>query len=313
VMDTATLLSILRERDVQLSVEEGRLKCNAPAGALDAELRTTLASRRDDVIAFLRKMEGLATRPRAIVPIKPEGRRPPIFAVSGHGGDVFCLLGLARHLDAEQPMFGVQPPGLDGSEPLRTLEALACYEVEQIRRFRGRGPYLIAGHCAGGALAFEVAQQLIAAGQQVTLLALIGSPFPTMFQHKIQVWLRLRHYARALASGAELISRLQRRLETPDSLSGVSPAVLAARRRVESATVAAVRCYKPKPYPGRIDLFVTSDDWHQAQRWRAFGRAVHEHRVGDIEINDLLLGPRVTVLAASLQDVLRISSAACNN
>jgi hypothetical protein len=69
-----------------------------------------------------------------------------------------------------------------------------------------------------------------------------------------------------------------------------------------------VRRYKPRPYPGQIDLFITSDKWHQTHRWRAFGTAVREHRVGDFEIDDLLLGPDVTVLAASLQDTLRMPS-----
>jgi len=307
VMDTATLFSILRERDVKLWVEEDRLKCSAPVGALDAELRTTLASQKEDILAFLRRAEG-KNGSTAIVPIKPGGSKRPIFAVSGHGGDVFYLLGLARHLDAEQPMLGVQPPGLDGSEPLRTVEALARYEIEQIRRYQARGPYLIAGHCAGGTIAFEVAQQLTAAGQQVALLALIGSAFPTMFRRRTFAWLRLRRYARALTSVSGFMNKLNRRLHTPDALAGVNPAVLAARRRVENATVAAVRRYKPRPYPGQIDLFITSDKWHQTHRWRAFGSAVREHRVGDFEIDDLLLGPDVAVLAASLQNTLRMQS-----
>jgi thioesterase domain-containing protein len=308
-MDTATLFSVLRERDVKLWIEEDRLKCSAPVGALDAGLRATLASQKEDILSFLRRAEG-KNGPVAIVPIKPGGRKRPIFAVSGHGGDVFYLLGLARHLDAEQPMLGVQPPGLDGSEPLETVEELARYEIEQIRRYQSQGPYLIAGHCAGGTIAFEVAQQLTAAGQQVALLALIGSAFPTMFRQRTFAWLRLRRYARALTSFSGFMSKLQRRLHTRNALVGVSPAVLAARQRVEAATVAAVRSYKPRPYPGHIDLFITSDKWHQPQLWRPYGTAVREHPVGDYEIDDLLLGPDVTVLAALVQNALRIPSIA---
>ncbi len=307
-MDTATLFSLLRDRDVKLWIEEGRLKCSAPVGALDAELRTTLASQKEDILSFLRRAEGKNGR-AAIVPIKPRGRKRPIFAVSGHGGDVFYLLGLARHLEAEQPMLGVQPPGLDGSEPLKTVQELARYEIEQIRLYQPQGPYLIAGHCAGGTIAFEVAQQLTAAGQQVALLALIGSAFPTMFRERTLAWLRLRRYARALTSFSGFMSKLQRRLHTR-ALVGGSSAELAARRRVESATVAAVRSYQPRPYPGRIDLFITADKWHQPQLWRPYGQAVREHRVGDYEIDDLLLGPDVRVLAALVQDALRIPSIA---
>ncbi|HEV7447805.1 MAG TPA: thioesterase domain-containing protein, partial [Steroidobacteraceae bacterium] len=187
-MDAAALLSTLRARDVRLWIENAQLKCSAPVGALDAGLREALASRKQEIMAFLRQAEVLKSGPASIVPIKAEGCRPPIFAVSGHGADVFCLLPLARHLHVEQPVIGVQPPGLDGTEPLRSVEALARYEIEQIRRYRPHGPYLIAGHCAGGTLAFEVVQQLVAAGQAVALLALIGSPFPTMFGRASLMW-----------------------------------------------------------------------------------------------------------------------------
>jgi thioesterase domain-containing protein len=310
MMDTATLLSTLRERDVRLWIEEDGLKCSAPVGALDAEIRAMLANRKEEILTFLRRAEALKSLPAAIVPIKPGGRRPPVFAVSGHGGDVFYLLALARQLDAEQPLLGVQPPGLDGSEPLHSVEALARYEVEQIRRCRPNGPYLIAGHCAGGTIAFEVAQQLTAAGQQVGLLALIGSPFPTMFRHAPQILLRLGRHAKSLTFGSlaerqrYIMARLQKPAQPPEALAGVSPAVQAARRRVESATLAAVRAYRPQRYPGEIDLFVSADKWHRSHQWRSVAGTVREHSLGDFEIDDLLLGPNVGVLATALQDRL---------
>jgi thioesterase domain-containing protein len=307
VIDIAALLSTLRQRDVRLWIEEGRLKCNAPAGTIDAEMRATLTSRKDEVLAYLRQAETLKRLPPAIVPIKLEGSRPPIFAVSGHGGDVFCLRALARHLAAEQPFLGVQPPGLDGTRPMKSVEALARYEIDQIRSYRPNGPYLIAGHCSGGTIAFEVAQQLTSSGQQVALLALIGSPFPASFCHVPRTWWRLRQHATALAFGSlaerkrYVMRRLRQRLRRYDS---VSPVVLAARRRVDRATLAAVRSYSPQYYAGRIDLFVTGDKWHRSHQWRAVAGSIREHSFADFEINDLLLGPHVEVLAAALRDSL---------
>lgn len=300
-MDAAALLSTLRAREVRLWIEDAQLKCSAPVGALDAGLRQALASRKQEIMAFLRQAEALKSGPASIVPIKPEGCRPPIFVVSGHGGDVFCFLPLARHLHVEQPVIGVQPPGLDGStEPLTSVEALARYEIEQIRRYRPHGPYLIAGHCAGGTLAFEVAQQLVAAGQEVALLALIGSPFPSMFGRASLLWVRLSGYAKALTPSG-FTRKLRLRLERQKAEAIVGAAALTARQRVESATVAAVRSYTPRPYPGRLDLFVTADAWHRSNRWRAFAGSLCEHRLEDFEVNDLLLGPNVSILAASLQ------------
>src|SRR5260221_4002009 len=111
---------------------------------------------------------------------------------------------------------------------------MANYEMEQIRRYQPRGPYLIVGHCAGGTIAFEVAHQLTAAGQQLALLALIGSPFPTMFRHIEWLLFGLRHHARALAFGslaarkAHIMRELQGRLRSSrQAQAGPSPAVQA--------------------------------------------------------------------------------------
>lgn len=303
MMDAAALLSTLRARNVRLWIEDTQLKCSAPAGALDAGLREALASRKQEIILFLRQAEALKSGPVSIVPIKPGGKRPPIFAVSGHGADAFCLLPMARQLHPDQPVVGVQPPGLDGTEPLSSIEALANYQVTQIRRYRPGGPYLIAGHCAGGTLAFEVAQQLVASGEEVSLLALIGSPFPTMFTKSSLLRVRLSSYSDAFVP-AGLMRRIRLRRERLKGQELVSPAALAARHRVEAATVAAVRNYIPKPYGGQIDLFVTGDKWHRAHLWRPFARNLREHHLPRFEVNNLLLGPHVGILARALQERL---------
>src|SRR5262249_47429017 len=117
------------------------------------------------------------------VPLQPRGTRSPIFAVGGHNGDIFCFHALAQHLGEDQPFFGLQPPGLDGHrEPLQRVEDLAAYFVAQIRAFQPSGPYVIAGYCAGGALAFETAKQLPREGAALGPRALFGSPFPTWYR-----------------------------------------------------------------------------------------------------------------------------------
>ena len=113
------------------------------------------------ILGFLNSAKVLADQPRAIVPLQPLGTRPPVFAVAGHNGDVFCYRALAQHLGDDQPFFGLQPPGADGqSQPLTSVEDLAAYFASQIRAFQPNGPYLLAGYCAGGTIAFELARQL---------------------------------------------------------------------------------------------------------------------------------------------------------
>lgn len=309
-MDTAVLLATLREKGVKLWVSEGKLKCSAPVGALDADNRKALVERTNDIKEMLLGAEESKTH-AALVPINPGGNAVPVFVVSGHGGDVFYLLRLARQLDPEQPVFGVRPPGLDGTEPLTSVEALASYAIDQIRRYRPNGPYLIAGHCAGGTIAFEVAQQLTAAGYEVALLALIGSPFCTRFRRTTQAIQRIGRFAKAmtLATSQErrryIATKLRSRMASSQSPADSDPTMAAARIRVENATMAAVRVYRPQVYHREIDLFITADKWHHSDRWRDVAASARVHHINNLEIDDLLLGPDVGRLARPLQSRLR--------
>jgi thioesterase domain-containing protein len=309
LMDTGSLISLLRERNVRLSVDGGRLKLSAPPGVLDAELRATLASRKEDILAFLRRAEDLRNRTASLVLVKPEGSLPPIFGVSGYGADAYYFVSLARHLDAEQPVICVEPKGMDGGETLDTMEALARFEIEQIRRFRPNGPYLIAGHCAGGILAFEVARQLVAAGQEVALVAMIGTPIPRMFNRFPRLWLRVRNHFRGLFTGSledrkrYIKGRLERRRMT--AASQATPQELAVTKRVEAATNVAIRSYEPGYYAGQIDMFLTSDEPRQADPWRKFAGTVREHDLTKFGRDELLLGAFVSVLSAPLSERLK--------
>ena len=98
-MTTARLLSTLRERGVRLSVEDGRLKCDAPQGILDDGLRAQLAAHKEELLALIGGAETALSAPRSLVPLKPTGEHPPLFARPGHNGDVFCYRALAEHLD----------------------------------------------------------------------------------------------------------------------------------------------------------------------------------------------------------------------
>jgi phthiocerol/phenolphthiocerol synthesis type-I polyketide synthase E len=111
-----------------------------------------------------------------LVAIQPNGTRPVFFCIHGAGGNVLIYRDLARHLGADQPFYGVQAQGLDGSsEPLATIEEMAALYVKEIRALQPHGPYFIGGYCMGGTLAYEVAYQLQTAGEPIALLALFDT------------------------------------------------------------------------------------------------------------------------------------------
>ena len=295
-MNALALLADLRSRGVYVRDEGDRLKCDAPAEALTPELLQTLRRRRGEILGFLRSTRTAAGRLRAIVPLQPRGSLPPIFGVPGHNGDVFCYLALARHLGEDQPFYGLQPPGLDGnSRPLTRIEDLASYFEAQIRAFGLSGPFVIAGHCAGCVTAFELGRRFREAGMPIASVAMFGAPFAG--RYKLLPWMldewgaaaeeqarRVIGHVRALAArppwrwGGYVRSKLALvRAQRAAERSAPPDPTLALREAVERATIRAARRYRPRPYAGRLRLFVSSTTALETRdrplAWRAFAAA----------------------------------------
>lgn len=311
-MNAAALLAELRRREILVLAVGGQLHCIAKAGALTRELREELRARKADLLEALAAAQAIAAQERAIVPLQALGVRAPIFAVPGHNGDVFCYLALARRLGEEQPFFGLQPPGLDGHEPpLSRVEDIAAGFARQVLAFAPRGPYVIAGYCAGGTIAFELAQQLAREGACVALLALFGSPHPSYFRWPSQLRRWAAHQAERFASLArelgstprelprQLAQRLERRRERIAARRAAArDPVLVLRSKVERATLQAVRAYEPKPFPGRLALFVPSREWRLAARWKhAAPRAEQYFGPQGCGSQDMLREPHAPALA----------------
>jgi thioesterase domain-containing protein len=115
----------------------------------------------------------------SLVPIRPQGRRPPLFCVHGGGGGMLSAYRMAQYLDPEQPLWGLQARGLSrAQEPLTRVEDMARHYLEAVRSVQHEGPYCLGGYSLGALVAFEMAQQLRAQGQEVALLAIIDYPGP---------------------------------------------------------------------------------------------------------------------------------------
>ena len=114
-----------------------------------------------------------------VVPIREEGERTPLFCVAGGGGNVLYFHALATLMPGERPFYGLQAIGLDGRQaPLSRVEDLAAAYVAEIRKIQPYGPYLLGGHCFGAWVAFEMAQQLLALGEQVERVVVLDAPAP---------------------------------------------------------------------------------------------------------------------------------------
>lgn len=288
-MTAAELLAQLRRLDVRVSLDGELLRLNAPVGVLTDDHKRDLARRKPEVIAFLREAHRLAAQQRAIVPLSATGTQPPIFAVAGHNGDVFAYRALAQRLGADQPFFGLQPPGLEeGREPLTRVEHIARYFAEQIRAFQPVGPISIAGYCAGGSIAFELARQLTNSGTTVSNLMLFGAPYCTFYRRPQWATAVVRHFssrvlthARTLrtVAPAERRQYLARRVhqlaeharELRRSPEQEGDPVLIRRQAVVQATLAAARKYAPAHTDIHLDCMLPCPSWRRSSahplRW----------------------------------------------
>ncbi|MDP3135848.1 MAG: amino acid adenylation domain-containing protein [Burkholderiaceae bacterium] len=107
---------------------------------------------------------------------------PALFFVPGGRGGMAEMTLYARllaHADLPLAAWGLPAPGLDGRVSSQaSVEAMARDHLATLRELQPTGPWLIAGECIGGAIAYEMARQLRASGEQAALL-LLDSWCPT--------------------------------------------------------------------------------------------------------------------------------------
>ena len=113
---------------------------------------------------------------RDVIGVNLGGRQRPLFGICGRYGYAVRLLLVGREIGSEQPVYGLQPPGMDWQRAgCRTIPEMAAYYVGRIRAIQSRGPYRLLGTSFGGLVAFEMALQLQAAGDAVDFLGLLDT------------------------------------------------------------------------------------------------------------------------------------------
>jgi amino acid adenylation domain-containing protein len=226
-------------------------------------------------MAALLSSRGLELPWRSLVAIQTSGSSAPLFLVPGVGGNVLGYADLAKHLGPDQPVYGLQSRGLGGEKnPLDTIEKIAANFIGEIRTVQPKGPYRLAGACMGGAVAYEMAQQLKASGEEMEMLALIETWPPDYVEkaslnpfHQLdpvvvvgkRVVENVRNLVRAdKRKRGEFVRDRMNKVKTIIRSRGL-PADTRAdllRENVTRANHRAVSRYQPKPYPGQILFFL---------------------------------------------------------
>ena len=193
----------------------------------------------------------------------------PFWIIHPIGGHVVFAHRVARHLDRGRPLYGIQARGLDGhSPPFLQVEPMAAHYVQLLREVQPEGPYCLGGPSFGGTVAFEMAQQLVRAGQQVAVLALFdtfGPGYPDSkdmparvadhFGHLFRLtWRQRLDYVRERLN-SRLAGRDQRWKKYDVQEAEAHGQLVDAVRQVIDANYRASTAYAERPYPGRVQLF----------------------------------------------------------
>ncbi len=146
------------------------------------------------------------------------------------------------------------------------------------------GPYYLAGLCVNGVIAYEMARQLVAQGQQVPFLALFDAQNPAYYedytheshrqlaQRKLEY--QLRNLRRGGLSGVPGFihgrlagARLRARVRYWRIYCGLHLRVSEKRLQdLETIIHPTSFAYRPQSYPGRI-VFFQSTDWPGGRYW----------------------------------------------
>ena len=114
----------------------------------------------------------------SLIELRRGGPRSLFIVHDGEGGTLLYL-NLANRMPKDLAVIAIQPRRFARVPlPHSTMEELAAYYLEEIRKKQPHGPYLLAGLCAGGVIAYEMAWQLTQAGETVQLLALLEAAAP---------------------------------------------------------------------------------------------------------------------------------------
>ncbi|HVS52164.1 MAG TPA: amino acid adenylation domain-containing protein [Opitutaceae bacterium] len=291
-------------------------------------------------LAPLLRAAGAPAIPSAsLVEIQSRGERPPLYLVHGVGGGMFWgYSNLARHLGPRQPVFAFKSRGLDGLAEWPTIEEMAAHYVADLKVHQPCGPYWLGGYCFGGVVAYEMARQLRAQGEEVGLLALMNCSPPNTAYERVDGWRSLRWQFGFLRNVGYLFGcflfrwtmrertefvrwklRLLRKktggvvtapageLDVTDVDEMVNLAAYSEeQRRLWQTHVQALKEYRPQPYDGKVTLFRTrghallcSFDPHYG--WSELARGGVALRVMPGGHGSILDEPHVRAVAAALE------------
>ncbi|WP_423919494.1 alpha/beta fold hydrolase [Frigoribacterium sp. 2-23] len=254
-----------------------------------------------------------------VVTLRTGGSRTPVFAFAGAGALALTFLPLSRHLD-DRSVYAFQAHGLEQRAlPDWSVESAARRYLEIIRVIQPKGPYVLVGHSFGGLVALEIADQLVAGGQEVELVGLLDTfmprstgvmpelefqklptrPTPSTALRRVAGALRAP-VARLLPDGLPAARQLGERVRARAAGMVQFGGQMQFDAFFDHATLAG-RKYRLKPYAGRVLFVLAEGNPDGPDAWRSVLSGPSSFVAIAAEHSSLLREPHATELADELQ------------
>ncbi|MGA2413950.1 MAG: amino acid adenylation domain-containing protein [Candidatus Sulfotelmatobacter sp.] len=214
-------------------------------------------------------------RARTIVEIQPEGSQLPLFWV--RATPRFRLL--AQKLGPDQPLLGLDIPFADATKlptPYR-IEDIASFLIKAMREAQPHGPYSLAGLCVNAVIAYDMAVQLNAQGEEIALLALLDGHNQAYYKNPLRdgrytgrIKYHLSNIVRSDLRGgsAYILNRFEearRKLERTIwqlSFDQGRNGKAGKMHNADAVVHPAFHRYEPQPYSGTL-VMLQSSEWPQ--------------------------------------------------
>ena len=223
--------------------------------------------------------------------VQPDGPGLPVFCVHGDEASHF----IPKHMGPERPFYAFFHQGEDGSAIEHdTVERIAAHFISEMKQARPQGPYLLTGYSFGGIVAYEMAQQLTAAGDQVPMLVLLDTYAPGL-------------HITAVESDAKFydpLKKLVMRSLVKRALTSGRPVPMKLRNfHIIDTYDKAVKAYRPKPYKGKLTVIKAERSWGPNEMgWSALAQGGLEVQLVPGDHFSVILEPQVAVLAQRLAE-----------
>ncbi|MFI9642394.1 amino acid adenylation domain-containing protein [Micromonospora sp. NPDC051925] len=270
----------------------------------------------------------------AMLWLRRTGDKPPLVCVHPGGGSAHWYRRLAEHLDPDLPVIAFEWPGRDPSTGLvPSTEEMADRYVAELRAAVPHGPYRIFSWCGGSGVSSEMANRLMADGEEVTFILLDPGQDAWQKEHLWDEYSLIKQCVTNLerldaASPDEDTSVLRQETlalleHIVDDIVGNDGITLPERgagtmwlpaARMWEEVMEMVLSYRDRPYAGHLDLIVSDElalGAHEVvssgqsfsdylERWRERTAGVGVHR---------MKGEHFSVMKEYVADLARIVTA----